>query len=232
MSFIGNSPNTTGIASTRADRFNGDGSTMSFTLSNYVTSTSDILVTVNNVIQDPGVAYNVSGNTLTFTGAPSVGTGNITVVYRQIIQSVLSVAANSISAQSIAANTIQPYHLASGMLSPTVDVFTANGTGTTYVLSSNAIASNACSVTVNGITQSSPMHYSVTGNILTFTSAPAANSTVRCSQGAILGTGVVPLDNSVTTSKLADGSVTAAKLAAGAAATTGKAIAMTIVFGG
>lgn len=223
MSFIGNSPNTTGIASTRADRFNGDGSTMSFTLSNYVTSTSDILVTVNNVIQDPGVAYNVSGNTLTFTGAPSVGTGNITVVYRQYMQVGVTVGANSISASSIAANTIQAYHLASGLLSPTVDVFSANGTGTTFVLTANAIASNACSVTVNGITQSSPANYSVGGNILTFTSAPAANSVIRCSQGAILGTGVIPLDGSVTPSKLASSTQSAI---------TGKSVAMAIVFGG
>lgn len=224
MSFIGNSPNSfTGYTATSYDHFNGDGSTVTFTLANYVTSASDIQVTVNNVIQDPGVAYAASGNSLVFTGPPSVGIGNITVVYRQYIQTGLGVAANAISAQSIAANTIQSYHLASGLLSPVVDVFSANGTGTTFVLTANAIGSNACSVSVNGIIQSSPANYSVSDNILTFTSAPSANSVIRCSQGAILGTGVIPLDGSVTPSKLAPSTQSAI---------TGKSVAMSIVFGG
>jgi hypothetical protein len=43
--------------------------------------TNDVRVVVENVIQDPTVAYSVSGTTLTFTSAPPSGTDNIYVVH-------------------------------------------------------------------------------------------------------------------------------------------------------
>lgn len=56
--------------STTSDTFNGDGSTVSFTLSQSTTSTG-VIVSINGVLQKPTVAYNVtSGTTLTFTEAP------------------------------------------------------------------------------------------------------------------------------------------------------------------
>lgn len=54
------------------DTFNGDGSTVVFTLSESTTSSSTI-ITLNGVVQSPGNAYNISGTTLTFTEAPHVG---------------------------------------------------------------------------------------------------------------------------------------------------------------
>ena len=45
------------------------------------TVTNDVRVVVENVIQDPTVAYSVSGTTLTFTSAPPTGTNNIYVVH-------------------------------------------------------------------------------------------------------------------------------------------------------
>ena len=204
MSFIGNRPDSFGYTSTAYDHFNGDGVSSTFTLSRSVTANSDIQVVVNNVIQDPGVAYYVTNlNTLVFTGIPSVGTGNITVVYRQYIMTGLGVGANTVAAQSIAANTIQPYHLASGLFTPIVDTFTANGVTSTFTLSQNAASANVCTVSVNGIIQVPPTNYSIAGKILTFTSVPANNSIVRCSQQSLVSTGTTPLDGSVVSSKLA-----------------------------
>jgi hypothetical protein len=80
MSYIGSTPVTQSfIAGT--DYFNGNGSTTAFTLSRSVVSVNDIQATVNNVVQQPNDAYTVSGNTITFTSAPSAGTGNVYVRY-------------------------------------------------------------------------------------------------------------------------------------------------------
>ncbi len=52
-----------------ADTFNGDGSTVQFTLSEDSTTAATI-VAINGVVQQPTTAYSVSGNVLTFTEAP------------------------------------------------------------------------------------------------------------------------------------------------------------------
>jgi len=54
------------------EQFNGDGSTVTFTLSSSQT-TSSCIVSINGVVQIPTLAYAVSGTTLTFTEAPAVG---------------------------------------------------------------------------------------------------------------------------------------------------------------
>jgi hypothetical protein len=51
---------------------NGDNTTVAFTL-NQTATTAGIIVSINGTIQEPAVAYNVSGTTITFTEAPEVG---------------------------------------------------------------------------------------------------------------------------------------------------------------
>ena len=87
MAYLGNSslpfdPTRTSPAPRDADRFSGNGSTVAFTLSRSVALAVDIEVFVENVQQEPITAYDVSGATLTFTGAPPSGTNNVYVVYR------------------------------------------------------------------------------------------------------------------------------------------------------
>ena len=79
MPYLGNVP-AEAYTNTVKDSFNGDGSTTAFTLSQPST-TNNLRVVVENVIQDPTVAYTVSGTTLTFTSAPPVGTANIYAVH-------------------------------------------------------------------------------------------------------------------------------------------------------
>jgi hypothetical protein len=109
MSFIGNKPDSYGYSTTSYENFNGDGVTTTFTLSKTVTSSSDIQVVVNNVIQEPEVAYYVTNLTsLVFTSAPSVGTDNIYIVYRNFINTrfALEIPDNTISSQKILPNSI------------------------------------------------------------------------------------------------------------------------------
>ena len=82
MAYNGVQPSSVFTGTGAKDVFDGDGSTTAFTLSKAVTLTTDIEVFVGNVRQEPSVAYTVSGVTLTFTGTPASGTGNIYVVHQ------------------------------------------------------------------------------------------------------------------------------------------------------
>jgi hypothetical protein len=79
MPYQGNTPVESYIATVK-DSFNGNGSTTAFTMSK-PTQVNDVRVVVENVIQDPSVAYTVSGTTITFTSAPPSGTNNIYVIH-------------------------------------------------------------------------------------------------------------------------------------------------------
>ncbi|MDB4534388.1 hypothetical protein N9242_05890 [Vicingaceae bacterium] len=79
MATLGNVP-AEAYTNTVKDSFSGNGSTTAFTMS-LPTVTNDVRVVVENVIQDPTVAYSVSGTTLTFTSAPPSGTNNVYVVH-------------------------------------------------------------------------------------------------------------------------------------------------------
>jgi hypothetical protein len=118
MAVIGNSPATTGTT-VSAQSFNGDNSTVAFTLTRSVNSTVDLEVLVDNVQQSPyDGSYSVSGTTLTFSAAPATGTNNIYVIYRgatiataQVIPDDGSVtnakmANNAIEATNIASNAV------------------------------------------------------------------------------------------------------------------------------
>ena len=74
MAYVGNEP-TSNFASVTKDLFSGDGSTVAFTLSK-VATTNGVAVFVENVRQEPTIAYAVSGTTLTFTAAPVSSSGN------------------------------------------------------------------------------------------------------------------------------------------------------------
>jgi hypothetical protein len=84
MAFIGNTPQNQGFTPA-IDYFNGDGTTVTFTLSRPVVSVAQMIVAIDNVIQNPSSAFTVSGNSITFTSAPLSGTNNIWVEYTSLI---------------------------------------------------------------------------------------------------------------------------------------------------
>jgi hypothetical protein len=151
-----------------ADRFSGNGSSVAFTLTQSVNAPTDIQVFIENVPQEPIVAYSVVGTALTFTSAPPSGTNNIYVVYRNYDAAGVFVPDGSITYAKLA-NNIRTF---------TQDLFTANGTGQTFTLTENPADANTLAVTIDGVTQSAPSNYSVTGTTIIFTSAPAASSNV------------------------------------------------------
>jgi hypothetical protein len=190
-----------------AERFNGDNSTVAFTLLRQVVSPTDVEVFVENVRQEPIVAYSiVNGTTLTFTEAPQSGTNNIYVIYRGAgISNYAFVPDGSISYAKLA-NNIRQFN---------VDNFSANGSGTTFTLSETPATANTVMVAIDGVVQTPPSNYSVSGTTLILTSAPAASANVTVRHLGFRTTATVTAlsASSVTATELASGSVTNAKLA-------------------
>jgi hypothetical protein len=152
-----------------ADRFSGNASTTTFTLSRAVSFPTDIEVFVENVQQEPIVSYSVSGASLTFTEAPPTGTNNVYVVYRNYQTGAQITLPDGSVSYSKLANNIRLF---------TTDNFTANGAGKTYVLTEQPADANTVFVTIDGIVQRAPEHYSLSGQNIIFTSTVSANSLV------------------------------------------------------
>jgi hypothetical protein len=146
MSFLGNTPTTQSFTSL-TERFNGDGSTTTITLSRAVYNASDIEVIVNNVQQDPYDAYTVNGTqTLTFTEAPSVGTGNIIVTYRNYTITKFVPAEGTVTAAAIADGSITGVKLASATI-------TGDKIASATIGSSNLTTTGVSAGTYGGATQ-------------------------------------------------------------------------------
>jgi hypothetical protein len=184
-----------------AERFNGDSANTVFTLTRQVVSPTDIDVFVSNVRQEPTVAYVVDGYTLTFTGAPPTGTNNIYVIYR---------GSGTFTYAFVPDGSITYEKLAQNIRQFTVDTYTANGSGQTFVLSETPASANTLVVSIDGVLQVAPDNYSVSGTTLTFTEAPSASSNVAVKHLGFRTTATVtevPSD-SISDTELTDTAVT------------------------
>lgn len=152
-----------------ADRFSGNASTTTFTLSRAVSFPTDIEVFVENVQQEPIVSYSVSGASLTFTEAPPTGTNNVYVVYRNYQTGAQITLPDGSVTYNKLANNIRLF---------TTDNFTSNGTVSTFSLSEQPADANTVLVTIDGIVQRATEHYGLSGKTITFTSTPASNSLI------------------------------------------------------
>lgn len=125
------------------DTFNGDGSTVAFNLSNTIANENNLQVYINGVYQSKS-NYSTSGTTLTFSTAPATGTNNIEVTH----------------AVSIGGT-------------PSIEVDTFNGDGSTvgFTLTTEPATKNNLQIYIDGVYQAKA-NYSVSGTTLTFTTAP------------------------------------------------------------
>lgn len=131
---------------------------------------TDIEVFVDNIQQEPIVAYDVNATTLTFTGAPPSGSLNVYVVYRQ---------SNNNAQVTLADGSVTYAKLANNIRLFTSDNLTPNGNNSIFTLSELPADANTLFVTIDGIVQRAPVHYTTSNTTITFTSAPSANSNVH-----------------------------------------------------
>jgi hypothetical protein len=190
-----------------AERFSGNNSAVAFTLLRQVVSPTDVEVFVENVRQEPIVAYSiVNGSTLTFTEAPQTGTNNIYVIYRGSGMSNYAFVPDGSISYAKLANNIRQFN---------VDNFTANGSGTTFTLSETPATANTVIAAIDGVVQTAPSNYNISGSTIIFTSAPAASANVTVRHLGFRTTSTVTAlsAGSVTATEIVDGAVTNAKLA-------------------
>ena len=124
--YIGNTPQNQAYAPA-VDFISGNASTTTFTLSRPVASTYQMIVVVANVAQNPGSAYTVSGNTITFASAPPTGTNNIWVEYTSLITQVIQPGQGTVGTTQLVDGSITTAKLASSFIAPENN----GGTGTT-----------------------------------------------------------------------------------------------------
>ena len=216
MTYIGN-PQGTGFSKIDSQQFSGTGSKTAYTMRHPVSQAEHVAVYVNNVRQDPHMAYTVSGTTLTFTEAPSNATNNIYVVYlggaintTELPTDVsLGVKGGIINAPSI----FKHGEIQTGAYFPAANTVALVQGGKEILRANNSLLELKISGTTVATINSTGLN--ISGSV--FDDGTALLSSV--SANTQLGSGVVTqhaiASGNVVTSTINNGAVTAAKIAAG-----------------
>ena len=198
MAYIGREPS---YGSFEKQALTADSSATSFALNYVVGSSASILVSVAGVIQEPEVAYNISGGgaNIVFTAAPTTG-DTVFVVFLGVAQDIGTLGTGAITSQTslgeapqsddvlllydtsatalkkvTIANLFDTQMTAAKYVTRTL---TGNGSTTTVTVT-NGHNVDSVIVTENGIVQRPTTDYTVSGTTLTFTTAPASGVAVR-----------------------------------------------------
>ena len=216
MSYIGNLPTSATFA---IDSFNGDDSTVNFTLREAPVTTSSILVFVGGIRQHTDT-YSLSGTTLTFSEAPPTGTNNIQVLFLGLgasphIPSDSSVSTVKIQTNAITGDKIAPTTLTGNLLASAT--ITGDKIGLTAINANNIV-----NATITGAKIASA---TITGDKITAATIGSSNLTsTGVTAGVYGGTG-----NTVNITVDAQGRITAAANVVSSGGGTGVAGAKTII---
>ena len=150
---VGANELATNLTSFTTDTFTGNGSTTAYTLSETPPNSNSLLVFVDGILQKVTTNFTLSGNTLTFTGAPD--TGAEIEIKHLAVRSIIRRAPDF-----------------------QLDTFTGDGTDTTFTLANSGVPTNSAFVFVNGSAMKPTTDYAISANVLTFTSAPANSAVI------------------------------------------------------
>ena len=212
MSYIGNQAENKVSPAFMRETLSPDGSATYFDLIHDVPGyqAENLLVTVNNVIQEPASSYTIvnDGNgrprRLNF-GVALATTDSAYVIHRGSGELYHTPPANSVGTAQLESN------LKSGR----VDQFAGSAgasSNTVFTLSESAGSVNTIAVFINGIYQRPTTNYTVSGTALTFTSSLDNGDQVDVHHHTLRTTITHVADASVDTAQLADDAVTTAKL--------------------
>ena len=171
-----------------------NGSTTTFTLDYAAGSANSLLVVYSGVIQEPGVAYSISGGgaNITFSEAPASGT-TLYIIY--------------LGKQSYVARTAGQ--------ETTTQTFTGDGSTTSFTLTDPPVVPSGVMVFVDGILQreGSGNNFQSTGSTIVFSVAPDSGAEIDV---------YTLVKEKVSIDTVADGAITLAKLNAGIQKTIGQ----------
>ena len=185
-SYIGiNAPNRVSAAFQKEDFLGSDLSTITVGSASYTnayeldtdvdgSNSENLYVVMENVVQEPDVAFLIHENSssqpriIQFTSAVA-GTEQIYVIHRGIGSMSMKPPTGSVGADQLASN----------LKSFTTDVDVGDGSTTAFTLSETPAFANSVMVFIDGILQKAATNYSISGNTLTFTSAPDASAEIE-----------------------------------------------------
>jgi hypothetical protein len=128
MAYLGNTPEVYQYDA-ETQKFSGNGSTTTFTLTRRILDVDDVIAVIENVIQEPTAAYTLAANNtsgtadITFTSAPPSGTNNIQVRYTAINYNAYNVVdAERLQANSVTESKIVDGAITQSKLNPNVDL--------------------------------------------------------------------------------------------------------------
>jgi hypothetical protein len=153
MSYVGLTPVNKSL-STATQYFNGDGTTLQFTLQQGVSKASDIIVSVGNTVQIPGTDYSATNRDLIFNAgkAPGVGTNNVAVTFIAGSLATLFITANAYPVgNTVAPSIYSTLAAATGMYWPSTTSLAFTASGNTRIVVSDAAAGVSTSTTTGAL---------------------------------------------------------------------------------
>ena len=201
MAYIGKKPSDITRAIATYDTFTGDGSTVTFTLTQGAASANDLTVVVNNVRQEPGSSksYTLVGRfTLTFNVAPAAS-DEIYVVNPTQVESIVeagNISSGAITGQTelatvaadddvlliydTSATTIKKIQKSNIATTLTYTAGSATGDGSTvaFTINSGRAVADVFAI-VNGVVLVPTTDYTISSTTLTFATAPAASAEIQ-----------------------------------------------------
>ena len=163
------------------------------TVNQSVGDATQLIVSLNGIIQEPGIAYTlgIGGGSIVFASAPA-STDTCHIVLLGGVGGTTTPTDGSVTASK----------LDSSLKDYLEETFTANGSQTTYTLTRAAIGSNSLLLSVDGIVQPSTA-YSVAGTTLTISPALPNTTNVRVVHLGVQSGVYIPAADSITSNQLA-----------------------------
>ena len=191
MAYIGRSPS---YGAFEKQVLTADSSTTSFSLNYTVGSTSSILVSVAGVVQEPEVAYNLTGGgtQIVFSGAPTSG-DTVFVIYLGIATDVGTISSGALTSLTelatradsndlffvydTSATTLKKIQTSNIVKASVTRSATGDGSTTGFTVTSGTSVDNVL-VFLNGVAQKPTTDYTISSTTLTFGTAPGSGEAI------------------------------------------------------